>query len=705
MRIVPYGAEYGDLVPFLRSLAPSPPAPVAETAPQPAPVAPSPLPGRPLCLGRQSEVEILVAAFGAEPPQPAVVVGGAGMGKSTITLEALHDPRIRARFGARRFFVRCDGAKSRGSLAEEIARTLGLKPQGSISLESQICSWLESSPVLLVLDNAESPWEVPAETSRVEELFGILAGVSGLALAVSLRGEQFPAGVRWEKRIRVGPLSPQAAREVFQEIVGEDFVAEPEALDLLLRELGYWPLPVSLLAHQAQSEPNLDSLTRRWRNERTQVLARGGGQDKLTSLTASLEVSFGSPRLTEGARRLLGFLGILPDGISPEDLPALLPGEGEEAAARLRQVGLTLRSDSRLRALAPVREWLAAAHPPEAADFQRAVHHYVELARRGNRLGRQGGALVAVQLLAELRNLEAMVMSRLQQPSPEPGIRAACDLARFFRFTGWGTTQILSSALAAAVAQEDRGGEANCHWNFGELAFRRSQIETAQEHWERARLVFQKIEDRLGEADCLARLGDLAFRRSQNETAREHWEQARTLYRSIPYVLGEANCFRSLGDLEFYGDENEAAQNSWEQAHALYRECDSQHGEAHYLLRLGWLAFRRGQNDAAWAHCQDARRLYRQIGLQLGEADCLLQLGDIARQRAAGDSRTYYEEALTLYQQIQDSYSVAQAHRHLARIAVEPERSRHVQTARAIWEGQHLEHRVAEIDREFLSNG
>jgi tetratricopeptide (TPR) repeat protein len=694
MRVVSYGETHIELTHFLRSLVAG-----SSSAPKPPSVSTTLLPGRPVCFGREKEVEILVAAFCAEPPEPVVVVGGAGMGKSTITLEALHDPPVRKRFGTRRFFVRCDGAKGREGLVDEIARTLGLKHQGNVPLEHQICDWLEASQALLVLDNAETPWEIPEENSAVEELFGSLASVPGLALVVSARGEQFPGGVRWGKRVRVGPLSPEAAREVFLEIAGPDFPAERGPLDRLLHELEYWALPINLLAHQAQSEPNLANLAKRWKDERIKVLERAGGKNKLTSLTTSLEMSYTSPRLSEGARRLLGLLGCLPDGISPEDLPALMP-DGSPAAALLRQAGLVVRDDLRIRVLAPIREWLVVSHPPEPAVFQRAVDHYVGLACLGEQVGWKDGALASTRLLAEFRNLEAMVAIRLRQPDPRPGIQAAYDLAKLSLHSGWGTPQLLQEACNVAEQSGDQLGKANCLWRLGELTFRR-QIEPAQELWVQARTLYQRVGKPLGEAHCLSRLGDLAFRRSQSEPARELWEQARKLYQQVGDPMGEADCLWRLGDLGFRQSQDEAARELWEQARTHYQQAGDPQGEARCLWSLGDLAFWCSQDERARELWEQARTFFQQVGDPLGEANCLLSLGEVAQHSSVGNTRSLYEEALALYQQIQAPYSIAIAHQHLARISDEPERSRHVQTARDIWTGQDLPTMVGMLDREF----
>jgi hypothetical protein len=52
----------------------------------------------------------LVAALCAVPPRPTAVLGPPGVGKTTVTLVALHRPRVATRFTERRHFVRCAAA-------------------------------------------------------------------------------------------------------------------------------------------------------------------------------------------------------------------------------------------------------------------------------------------------------------------------------------------------------------------------------------------------------------------------------------------------------------------------------------------------------------------------------------------------------------------------------------------------------------------
>ena len=172
---VPFGAEHGDLAPFLRKLAPTAKSPKAPNRTLVESVGLPPKPAR--SIGRDSEVETLVSALLAGERTP--VLGPAGIGKSTICLQALHDPRVAERFGARRYFIRCDAALTAEALLAQIGTDLCL--QAGPGLSARVLRHLAGAPAALTLDNLETPWD--QEQLETEEVLKQLSGIENVALA------------------------------------------------------------------------------------------------------------------------------------------------------------------------------------------------------------------------------------------------------------------------------------------------------------------------------------------------------------------------------------------------------------------------------------------------------------------------------------------------------------------------------------------
>lgn len=280
------------------------------------------LPARPVTLGRDDEARLAAARLLADPPQPVLLNGAPGIGKTNLTLAVLHDSEIVSRFGARRWFVRCEGVESAAGLEGEIATSIGLSPAGDVL--SATIGLLSQGPAVLALDNLETSWE--RDPLPVEALIGVIAQIPGLALLASVRGLERPGGARWARPTQLQPLDPEPARSLFLSIAPERF--DTPALDGLLEEMGGVPLAIELLAYVADGESDLDHLIERWRGERAKLLARGPADHRLLSIAVSVDTSWNSPAMTEPAKRLLALLGGLPDGIADDDLEALLPGKG-----------------------------------------------------------------------------------------------------------------------------------------------------------------------------------------------------------------------------------------------------------------------------------------------------------------------------------------------------------------------------------------
>jgi tetratricopeptide (TPR) repeat protein len=712
--LLPYGTEHLDLAPFLRSLTPS--RSHEERPSEPIRTAPR-LPPPPRCFGREEEVETLVRALCAEPPRPVPVLGPAGVGKTTVTIAALYKRRIAAKFGSRRFCIRCDGATSRDAIVGEIASNLGLQPAGG-QLDERVFGELEREPCLLVLDNAEIPWWKDPEP--VERLLAQLGGLQGLALMASIRGDQRPLGPNWTEAIRVGPLSLSAAKDAFADVAGERFRSDP-VLDHLLEAVDRLPQAIILLANEAEADPDLTNLWARWQRRRTELLRHGSGTGRLDSLEVSLEMSIRSSRMTKAALRLLTLLSILPDGICHEDLPVLIPDEAE-ASATLRQVGLAFSQDNRLLVLATVRDHVSRLYKPSPEDLDRVRRFYLGLAESARQFGRENGVEVVQRLSPEIGNLETTIGDMLDGEKPMEAMVAVQGLAELFCFTGLGTSTCVKKALEVSRKHEEVDQAASCllwlgdialyrsnhaearerykealelfrqidsvlglakgNKRLGDIAIFHSDFRTARSHYEEALTLYRRVSNALGESNCLRRLGELALRRHDLAAARAHYEEALPLYHDS--VLGKANCIKGLGDIALAGQDHDLANDKYEEALSLYRQIGVFSGEANCNEGLGDVALARREHAAARKLYEEALPLFRRVGDVLGEGNCIKRIGDIVL--AQGErlaARSLFQEALALYSRIQEPYAIGKACVSLAKVADSPaERQRHIETAR-----------------------
>jgi tetratricopeptide (TPR) repeat protein len=560
---------------------------------------------------------------------------------------------------------------------------------------------LGAGPGVVVLDNFETPWT--ADPLPVEELLRMIAEIPQLGVAITSRGTGHPAGLRWRNFAMVSPLPLADARRLFLAVAGTGLAGDLR-LDELLAELDGVPLAVELMAYAAQGQPDLAEIVERWQQERTGMLARLGGAHRELSVAVSVEASIGAPLMTVPAARLLSLLSVLPDGIARADLKELQPHTGLAAAAVLRQLGLAFGEGNRLRTLAPIREHVAAAYPPEPADLDQAISHYAHLAATtGREVGRSDGAHAAARVQADIGNIAAMMERAAADDRIEEVADGLIGLGRYWRQTG--LTQPAPATITEQAIQP-RGTtfqQAQTWQALGDLAYARADHHNAQTRYEQALPLYRQAGDVLGEAHCIKGMGDIAFWRGVLDGAQAHYEQALPLYRQARDVLGAANCIRRLGDIALRQSDLGDARARYREALPLYRQAGDVLGAANCIKGMGEIALRRSDLDSARTRYEEALPLYRQAGSVLGEAHCINGLGDIALRESDLDSaRARYEEALPLYQAIPDATSVGWTLVHLARLDLAgSERICHWKAARQAWASIRREDLIEAIQAEF----
>ncbi len=329
-----------------------------DTGPAPDAASPSALLRPDRCIGRGEQVDELIGALTGPGAAVCLVLGGPGIGKTTLTLEAATSPAIADKFGARRWFVALDTARDAASLQTAIVEAVGLNPANSRF--EQALARLAEQPGLLILDNLETPWE--AEPQAVETVLRQIAAVPGVGLVASIRGGAAPHAPAWTCQIRVAPLADDDARELFLKIAPNITADDPNLGDFL-RALGGIPLAIELVAHRAAPHDTLTELWAEWQRLGAALAARPGiDPSRLNSLPHSIELSLQSRRLGAEGKRLFRLLG------------QLRAGRPRRAARR--------RGGDRQRGIARDRPRQRARQPPRPAAADPRPHQALSSAGR-----------------------------------------------------------------------------------------------------------------------------------------------------------------------------------------------------------------------------------------------------------------------------------------------------------------------------------
>ncbi|EJD47546.1 hypothetical protein AURDEDRAFT_163416 [Auricularia subglabra TFB-10046 SS5] len=340
------------------------------------------VPPRPLLhFGRDAEVETVVDAIDGSPGRIAIL-GGPGMGKTTLAVAVLHSPSVIARYGSKRLFVPCDAAEGHSGFLSTLVTAFGISGTDRKLTQLKLRELIGSDPALLVLDNFESAWERDSQRADAENVLGSLDSVDTLSLVITLRGAERPRSVRWTRPLMqtLSPLSNSAALQVFASIANTPDRDSRTVQDLLSCLDGV-PLAIILMANLAQVE-TVDALRRQWHQVKTAMLLRGDGQQRLTCLDISIQLSLQSPRMqaVPGGKRLLSLLSLLPYGAAEGDTRMWSLTDPLGAVAALLRTSLAIRRGERLFVLAPIRAFMTTNYPPSDDDIAPFCTYYFDLA-------------------------------------------------------------------------------------------------------------------------------------------------------------------------------------------------------------------------------------------------------------------------------------------------------------------------------------
>ncbi|KAJ7895614.1 P-loop containing nucleoside triphosphate hydrolase protein, partial [Mycena olivaceomarginata] len=365
------------------------------------------LPSKPkIFYGRESELDHITKMLDQQPARIAIL-GGGGMGKTSLARAVLHHPETSAKFEYK-FFVSAESATTSTELAALIGLHIGLHP-GKDLTEPVIQYFSRTPSLLLILDNLETVWDPIQSRGGVEEFLSLLTDVEHLTLIITMRGAERPAKVHWTHPFLppLEPLSDDAAHQTFMDITDNAYAIED--INQLLQFTDNMPLAVDLIAHLVDYE-GLSNVLTRWETEKTSLLSVG--HDRKSNLDASISLSLSSPRITSDSKELLSLLSILPNGLSDADLvqsnlpiPDIL-----SCKATLQATSLAYQDDNKqLLSLMPVREHIQQFLPPSQSLMQSLRKHFYELLELYQKYNGEQLQPVVNQITLNLGNLQEVL--------------------------------------------------------------------------------------------------------------------------------------------------------------------------------------------------------------------------------------------------------------------------------------------------------
>jgi DNA-binding SARP family transcriptional activator len=694
----------GALAGFARALAAE--GPVRALGPAgPAPAGPAQLPADIADFtGREAQASYLSnaltrheAADGPGTVRIVVIVGAAGLGKTTLAVHAAH--RVRDLFPDGQLWVQLSGASGRPAVRSEVLarllRDLGVDgdkvPAGEEERAALYRTRLAGRRVLILLDDAK-------DAAQVRPL---LPGSASCAVVVTTRNRTpFLVSTRF---VDLGMLPGPEALELFSRIVGDARpAAEPEATAHILRACAGLPLTIRICAARLATRPQwrIATMAARLRDERRRLDELQVGD---LEVRASFQVSYDSlsgGRWKTDPARAFRLLGLWPGQRISLPAAAALTGEREaDVAAALEalvdvnllespepdwyQLHDLLRlfatervqaeeaKEARLGAVTRLLQWYLAT-AAAAADVLAPYRYRIP----SEALSAPGPPLGSAQdALAWYDHEHANVIAAIQQAAAaglhDVAWRLPTALFPFFgRRHNWAYCITAHRiAVNSAHVSGSRLGRAwalhNLGWGLAELGGTEA-FSCLQE----ASAIRQEMKDLGGEAQAAISLAGAHSMIHGPQAAYEHSLRYLELLRKAgnPALLGiglnnHGQHCRELGKVD-------EAIECIQEALGIWRAIGGGNGHGQVLENLGRIHLESGRLPEAVASLSEAHRLCLAQGDLRGQAVALKYLGEAQRGAGRADqARESLEAALAVFKDLKATAEVEDIQPVLAELA------------------------------------
>jgi DNA-binding SARP family transcriptional activator/predicted ATPase len=617
-------------------------------------------------LGREAEVEAVVAYLSEPATRLLTITAPGGMGKTRLAIAAAGKLADESEFTDGIYFVALAGVSSFNLLPSALAQSLGLNLAGQSEPEEQIIHHLYDKKMLILLDNVEHLLD------GVEWLVRLLEEAPGLKLLVTSREA---LNVRAEQRLALEGLSEEAAVRLFIQAAQRSRpgfapnAAEIEAIQAICHDVGAMPLAVELAATwvgamdvtaiAGQIRYDIDFLaTSQGELPERQRSMRVVFEQMWAGLAAIEQMALAGLSVFRGPFRLNAATAITQ--ASPFILANLLD------KSLLRQVGSSGRFELHelLRQFAAEQlETLDEGTAARRIRDQHSVYYLNYVREHGAALNSSSSKSALADLQRNLDNIRLAWRWAVANAQLERLEQAVPALVDFYRSVGLLHEGVETFAVAAVSlkGQIEAGllPAAPTLAAIYELQQREATLLGLQGNYDRALITLEAVRtgwETVGDQKQLARtLGEMGYMRFQQrrlQEARQHLDESLALARAQNDKEQVAFALHHKGDTFLFEGEFTPGKQLLLESIALYRAVDNKRNLAGAINDLAMLHCYQGDQETGRALYLDSLALYETVNDHWGRTMALNNLGSLSFGMGRLDeAQRYGEQALTLAQE------------------------------------------------------
>ncbi|KAF9059133.1 hypothetical protein BDP27DRAFT_522632 [Rhodocollybia butyracea] len=471
------------------------------------------------------------------------LLGPGGMGKTSIARSVLHHPSVVNYFGeGNRVWVPCVKATSVSLLKDTLYDSLGVSLNTGDPLRDIIHDLNSSkSPIILLLDNFETPWNLHSQAEVLEILLQ-LAKLQHVALLVTMRSFEPPGdGIHWES-IHLEAVDNKASASIYSEI--HPAGASDLGLSSLLDEVGHMPLAITLMAKLGRKMGYMPTkLLGLYKEAGTAFLHLGGDAQRSMDICITLSVQSQLMKDSPSAAKVLDILALLPVGTTLEALSQWWVGDMPEATislglGTLLDTSLVEKRADNYVVLPVIRRYvLDPKRFPENTRESTVQMACAYLKKHNASLGESNYLSHKNARSLEEANLQGIL---LETTAPAPDIIQALLVLSEHQYQTRPRVEIAQHAWELSKKLEDQKLYAEAlYWNGRNLRGL-AQYEEALQQFRLAREAFLLVSEPKRAADALYCIGDISiFTPGRHDRS---LEDALAEYQSLGDPTGIALC-------------------------------------------------------------------------------------------------------------------------------------------------------------------